>query len=83
MPANYETMTNPMAGGRERLGDRRFQPCACATTTSGSVALISWVARSLARMTRHNNADAAEDQALESARSRELFMPESLLRGPG
>ena len=23
-----KTMTNPMAGGRERLGDRRFQPCA-------------------------------------------------------
>jgi hypothetical protein len=83
MPANYETMTNPMAGGRERLGDRRFQPCACATTTSGSVALISWVARSLARMTRHNHADAAEDQAVESARSRELFMSVSSLHGPG
>jgi hypothetical protein len=54
-----------------------------ATTTSGSVALISWVARSLARMTRHNRTDAAEDQAVESARSRELFMSVSLLRGPG
>jgi hypothetical protein len=54
-----------------------------ATTTSDSVALISWVARSLARMTRHNRTDAAEDQAVESARSRELFMSVSLLRGPG
>jgi len=54
-----------------------------ATTTSGSVALISWVARSLARVTRHNRTDAAEDQAVESARSHELFMSWSLLRGPG
>jgi hypothetical protein len=28
MPANYEDDDQPMAGGRERLGDRRFQPCA-------------------------------------------------------
>src|SRR5580693_505694 len=34
-------------------------------------------------MTRHNRTDPAEEQAAESARSRELFMPVSLLRGPG
>jgi hypothetical protein len=28
MPANYEDDDQPMAGGREWLGDRRFQPCA-------------------------------------------------------
>jgi hypothetical protein len=37
----------------------------------------------LAQMTRHNRTDPAEEQAAESARSRELFMPVSLLRGPG
>jgi hypothetical protein len=28
MLANYEGDDQPMAGGRERLGGRRFQPCA-------------------------------------------------------
>lgn len=35
------------------------------------------------RITRHNRVDAAGDQAAGSARSRELFMPVPLLRGPG
>ena len=28
MPANYEDDDQPYDRGRERLGDRRFQPCA-------------------------------------------------------